>query len=260
MFFVSRLAPSFPLWCFRFAAATLTYKAGPDRRRTPAGCSRPPLAQVARGSPSGQASTASGHVRLCLTVTSAGHMPQGHSMRIVLRQRRGLVGIAPYVSTVLHPKFLGGSLSLSKRACQYSVGVVRVVSGLGCRVWPGGGGGAVRLSCLVSSVPCLAGGLLRRFLLYERRFVIHKKRVAADDDNDDDSDDDIIMMMMVMMLMAATVKSAAPPPHTLRPVFLPSKGETLLVVLTTFCRRPSPLLLSSCAFFWKQFSGANFVF
>ena len=78
----------FPLVCCFFFAATLTHKAGPDRRRTPAGCSRPPLAPVARGNPFGQAGTATGHVKLGLTDSSAGHMSQRHLMCIFAHQTR----------------------------------------------------------------------------------------------------------------------------------------------------------------------------
>ena len=77
-FLVSCLPPSVPLCVVLFVAATLTRKGGPDPRRNPAGCSRPPLAQVARGSPSGQAGTATGHVKFRLTDTSVGHVQQGH--------------------------------------------------------------------------------------------------------------------------------------------------------------------------------------
>ena len=96
-FLVSCLPPSVPLCVVLFVAATLTHKAGPDRRRNPAGCSRPPLAQVARGSPSGQAGTATGHVKFRLTDTSVGHVPQGHFHAHVCAPKAGLSGTPPCV-------------------------------------------------------------------------------------------------------------------------------------------------------------------
>ena len=117
------LRPS-PLCCFFLFAATLTHRAGPDRRRTPAGCSRPPLAQVARGSPSGQASTATGHDRLSLSATSTGTMPQGHYASTVV-QKASPVGTALYVSPLFSPFLL--------RVSQYSVGVFLGLLG----VWSG---------------------------------------------------------------------------------------------------------------------------
>ena len=120
----------------------------------------------------------------------------------------------------------------------------------------GFGGGGCPSVLSRSSVPCLAGGLLRRYLLYERRFVIHKRELPQT----------MLMMMimmmmmmmmMVMMLMAVTVKSA--PPHTLRPVFLgPVRGNSARCS-DRFLSETVPPSLSNCAF-WRKFSGANFCF
>ena len=69
-----------------------------------------------------------------------------------------------------------------------------------------------------------------------------RERAAADDDNDDDDGDD-----------ANGSYCEIRPPHPLSCFSWPCKGETLLVVLTAFCRRLSPFLV-------EKFSGANFCF
>ena len=156
-------------------------------------------------------------------------------MRTVLRQRRVLLGLR-HMSPQFTPQFVFVWVLFALEAC------------LPFRGWVVGFGGGGCPSVLSrSSVPCLAGGLLRRYLLYERRFVIHKRELPQTI---------LMMVMMVMMLMAVTVKSA---PHTLRPVFLgPVRGNSARCS-DRFLSETVPPSLSNCVF-WEKFSGANFCF